>query len=100
MLEKMKGATDQKEKDEFLAAAIDYFAKIAQFYGGVSIPAAEGLWQGGQLLEQQAGGATDPKFKAQQLGRAKAFYQQLVKDYPNSEYAPKAQEHLTALGGQ
>ena len=100
MLEKTKTATDQKQKDEFLAAAIDYFAKIAQFYGGVAIPAAEGLWQGGQLLEQQAGAATDPKFKTQQLGRAKAAYQQLLKEYPNSEFAPKAQERLTALGGQ
>ena len=100
MQEKMKAAPDQKQKDEFLASSIDYFAKIAQFYGGVSIAAAEGLWQGAQLLEQQAGGATDPKFKAQQLGRAKTFYQQLIKDYPNSEYAPKAQERLTALGGQ
>jgi len=100
MLEKMKSATDQKQKDEFLAAAIDYFAKIAQFYGGVALPAAEGLWQGGQLQEQQAGAATDPKFKAQQLARAKAAYQQLLKDYPNSECAPKAQERLTALGGQ
>ena len=100
MLEKMKAAADQKQKDEFLAAAIDYFAKIAQFYGGVDLPAAEGLWQGGQLQEQQAGAATDPKFKAQQLARAKAAYQQLLKDYPNSVCVPKARERLTALGGQ
>ncbi len=98
MLEKMKAATDQKEKDQFLAASIDYFMKIAQYYGGVPIPAAEGLWQGGQLLEQQSGAASDPKFKAKQLNTARLAYQQLVKEYPNSEYAPKAQERLTALG--
>jgi outer membrane protein assembly factor BamD (BamD/ComL family) len=54
---------------------------------------------GGQLLEQQANGSSDAKFKTQQLGKAKASYQQLLKDYPNSEFAPKAQERLTTLGG-
>jgi TolA-binding protein len=99
MAEKAKAATDQQERNEYLGAAIDYFIKIAQFYSGVPTVAAEGLWMGGQLLEQQANGSGDAKFKTQQLGRAKASYQQLLKDYPNSEFTSKAQERLTALGG-
>jgi TolA-binding protein len=99
MAEKAKTATDQRQKEEYLGAAIDYFIKIAQFYGGVPAAAAEGLWMGGQLLEQQANGSSDAKFKTQQLGKAKASYEQLLKDYPNSEFASKAQERLTALGG-
>ena len=99
MAEKAKATTDQKQKDEYLGAAIDYFIKIAQFYSGVPTAAAEGLWMGGQLLEQQANGSGDTKFKTQQLGKAKASYQQLLKDYPNSEFASKAQERLTTLGG-
>jgi TolA-binding protein len=99
MAEKAKLATDARQKEEYLGAAIDYFLKIAQFYAGVPTTAAEGLWVGGQLLEQQANGSNDAKFKSQQFGRAKASYQQLLKDYPNSEFSPKAQERLTALGG-
>ena len=60
-----------KQKDEFLGAAIDYFIKIAQFYGGVPTAASEGLWMGAQLLEQQANGSKDTKFKEQQLVRPK-----------------------------
>jgi tetratricopeptide (TPR) repeat protein len=37
--------------------AIDNFIKISVFYAGVPEVAAEGLWLGGQLLEQQASGA-------------------------------------------
>jgi TolA-binding protein len=99
MTEKAKAATDQKQKDEFQAAAIDYFIKIAQFYGGVPTAAAQGLWMGAQLLEQQANGSKDTKFREQQLGKARASYQQLLKEYPNSEFASKAQERLSALGG-
>lgn len=108
MIEKWKAATDPKDKAEFLGAAIDNYIKIAQFYGGVPSAAAEGLFKGAQLLEQQSGDTidangkpvTDPaKYKADQLNRAKLFYQQLVKEYPNSEYVPKAQERLQALGG-
>jgi TolA-binding protein len=99
MAEKAKLATDQQQKDEYLGAAVDYFIKIAQFYGGVPAAAAEGLWMGGQLLERQASVSNDAKFKAQQLAKAKASYQQLLKDYPNSEFVSKAQERLTALGG-
>jgi TolA-binding protein len=99
MAEKAKTATDQEQKDEFLGAAIDYFIKIAQFYSGVPAAAAQGLWMGAQLLEQQANGSKDTKFKEQQLGKAKASYQQLLREYPNSEFASKAQERLSALGG-
>jgi TolA-binding protein len=99
MVEKAKTAADQSQKDEFLGAAIDYFIKIAQFYGGVPTAASEGLWMGAQLLEQQANGSKDTKFREQQLGKAKASYQQLLKEYPNSEFASKAQERLSALGG-
>ena len=99
MAEKAKATADQRQKDEYLGAAIDYFIKIAQFYSGVPTAAAAGLWMGGQLLEQQANGSADAKFKTQQLGKAKASYQQLLKEYPNSEFASKAQERLTALGG-
>ncbi len=99
MKEKMKAAPDAKQKEEFRGAAIDYFTKIAQFYSGVPSAAAAGLWEGGQLLEEQAAESTDPKFKAQQLSRAKACFTQLTKDFSNSEFAPKAQARLAALGG-
>ena len=99
MAEKAKVTADQQQKDEYLGAAIDYFIKIAQFYSGVPSAAAEGLWMGGQLLEQQSNGSGETKFKTQQLEKAKASYQQLLKDFPNSEFASKAQERLTALGG-
>ncbi len=103
MLDKVKVEPDAKNKSDFLGASVDYFMKIAQFYAAEKAIAAEGLWMGGQSLEQQAASVTDPKqqaFKTQQLGRAKAAYQQLLKDYPDSEFAPKAQERLTALGAQ
>jgi len=98
MRKKMEDATDPKQKEEFRGQAIDFYTKIAQFYSGVPLAAAEGLWQGGQLLEEQAGASADPKFKTQQLNRAKESYKQLVKDYPDSQYAAKAKERLTALG--
>lgn len=99
MLDKYNAATDPKQKEQFLGAAIDYFIKIAQFYGGVPQAAAKGLWEGSQLIEQQVNASTDAKFKAEQLKKAKLFYEQLVKDYPNSEYAEKAKARLAALGG-
>jgi TolA-binding protein len=98
MVEKMKLATDPKEKKAFLDAGIDYYIKIAQFYGGVPSVAAAGLWHGAQLLEEQSAGLTDPKQKTQQLDKAKGAYRDLLKEYPNSEFAPKAQERLKALG--
>ncbi len=99
MVEKWKAAADPKEKEGFLDAAINYYIKIAQFYGGVPAAAAKGLWLGAQLIEEQVNTSTDPKLnKPQQLDKARAAYQQLLKDYPTSEYAPKAQERLKALG--
>jgi len=98
MKQKSAAESDPKKKIEFRGQAIDFFAKIAQYYPGVSLAATEGLWQSSQLLEEQAGASSDVKFKAQQLERAKTFYKQLVKDYPDSPYAPKAKERLTALG--
>jgi len=101
MKKKMEDATDPKQakqKTEFREQAIDFYTKIAQFYSGVPIAASEGLWQGGQLLEQQANDSADPKFKAKQLDRAKGVYKQLAKDYPESPYSPKAKERLAALG--
>jgi hypothetical protein len=97
MMEKRKDATSDKDKSDFLAAAIDYFIKIAQFYGGVPPAASRGLWEGGRLLEEQAAESTDEKFKTQQLDKARAAYRQLAADFPDSEFAPKAQERLGAL---
>jgi len=100
MKDKMTAEADPKKKDENRSSAIDFFMKIPQFYSGVPGAAAEGLWEGGQLLEQQAAASTDPKFKTQQLGRAKASYEQIVKDFPNESFAPRAQERLQALPAQ
>jgi tetratricopeptide (TPR) repeat protein len=100
MKQKSDAATDPKQKEESRGQAIDFFTKIAQFYAGVPLAAAEGLWQGGQLLEAQSAASADPKFKAQQLNRAKECYKQLVKDYPDSGNAPKANERIAALGAQ
>ena len=101
MKQRSDAATDPKQKADFRGKAIDFYAKIAQLFSGVPLAATEGLWQASQLLEEQANASTDPKeakFKAQQLDRAKAFYQQLVKDFPDSPYVPKAKERLAALG--
>jgi len=100
MKQKSGVEADAKQKSEFRGQAIDFFTKIAQLYAGVPLAATEGLWQGSQLLEEQAAASTDEKFKAQQLDRAKTWYQQLVKDYPDSPYTPKAKERLKALGVQ
>jgi TolA-binding protein len=98
MKQKSEGETDPKKKAEYRGQAIDFFAKIAQLFSGVPLAATEGLWQASQLLEEQANASADAKFKAQQSDRAKAFYAQLVKDFPDSPYAPKAKERLAALG--
>ncbi|PTX93500.1 hypothetical protein DB345_18010 [Spartobacteria bacterium LR76] len=101
LVERAKAETDPKKKSDLLGSAIDTFSKIGDYFEGVPVAAAEGLWMAGQLLEQQAAGITDPKQKSlqnQQFNRARSTYEQLVKDYPNSQYAPKAQERLTALG--
>ena len=99
MKDKLKAATDPKLQADFRGAAIDYFVKISQFYADIPSAAAAGLWEGGQLIEEQVAASTDPKFKAQQIVRAKAIFAQLIKEYPNSEFAPKAQARLAALGG-
>lgn len=104
MTEKMKAATDPKQKQDFRGAAIDYYFKIVQLYGGIPTIPERGLMQGAELLEQQVNETTgtDPKavaFKAQQLTKAKNAYQQLIKEYPNSDFVPKAKERLAALGG-
>ena len=98
MRKKMEEATDPKQKTTFREQSIDFYLKIAQFYSGVPGAASEGLWQGAKLLEEQANESTDPKFKAKQLDRAKLAYKQLVNDYKDSPYVPKAKERLSALG--
>ena len=50
-----------------IASAIDQYIKIAVFYEGVPKTASEGLWKGGQLLEQQAPSMPD---KAKKKGEA------------------------------
>lgn len=94
---KFKLAADQKAKDDTLGAAIDYYIKIDQFYSGVPTVAAEGLWRGAQLLEQQASASSDQEFKKRQLSLAKRSYQDLVKKYPASSHIAAAQARITAL---
>jgi TolA-binding protein len=101
MKDKMAAETDPKKKSENCGAAIDFFMKIPQFYSGVPIAAAEGLWEGGQLLELQASTLTEeskPK-KSEQIIRAKACYAQLEKDFPSDKHAEQAKQRLQALGG-
>jgi len=81
-------------------AAIDSYLKTAAFYGGVADAAAEGLWKGAQMLEEQAATlteATTPK-KSDQIGKAVAAYKELVSDYSDSKYSQQAPGRLTALG--
>ena len=101
MKDKMATETDPKKKAENCGAAIDFFMKISQFYAGVPIAAAEGLWEGGQLLELQASTLTEeskPK-KSEQLARAKACYAQLEKEFPSDKHVDQAKQRLQALGG-
>lgn len=100
MLEKYKAETDPKKKEEFLNNAIDTNIKVPQFYESEAAQSSEGLWKGAQLIEEQVASITDPAIKTQQLNKAKSAYGMIVKSYPNSQYAPKAQERLNALGGQ
>ena len=81
-------------------AAIDYFIKISAFYDGVPDAASTGLWEGGQLLEQQVAELQtgDPEKAAKQKAQVLRAYQELTQKFPDSEFAPKAQERLTALG--
>lgn len=89
--------SDPKEKQVFLESAIDYYIKIARFYAGVPKVAAEGLWRGGQLLEVQAAGLTDPQKKARQTEMARKAYKDLADNYPNSPNAAEAAAKAAAL---
>lgn len=83
-------------------AAIDSYLKTAAYYGGVADAAAEGLWKGGQLLENQAAMLTEqstPK-KSDQIQKAINAYKDIVNKYPNSKYLQQAQDRLNALGGK
>ena len=92
------GGEIQEEKGN-LEAAIDYYIKIASFYEGVPMVAAEGLWKGGQLLEKQS--ATLPETgkvtKSGQMGRALKAYKDLTEKYPTSPFVEKAKQRLVAL---
>lgn len=97
MKDKASTETDTKKREEARAAAIDFFMKIPQFYSGVPAAALTGLWEGAQLLEQQAAAISDPKLKAQQLKRAKAAYEQITKDFPNDQLVPQAKQRFDSL---
>jgi TolA-binding protein len=89
----------QKDKSE-RDAAIDLFVKISAFYDGVPEAASTGLWEAGQLLEQQVNElqGTDPeKAKTQRVQMLRA-YQELAEKFPASKYASQARERLAALG--
>ncbi|MEO6053649.1 MAG: tetratricopeptide repeat protein [Chthoniobacterales bacterium] len=100
--DKMEAATDAEAKNKIRQIAIDNFLKIQDMYEKSSVAASTGLWEGSQLLEQQAATLTDPKvkdFQTRQLNQAKANYQSLIAKYPNSPYVEKAKERLAAMGG-
>ena len=92
------GGFIQKDKGE-RDAAIDYFIKISAFYEGVPEAAASGLWEGGQLLELQVTElqASDPEKATKQKAQVVRAYKELTEKFPDSEFAPKAKERLTAL---
>ncbi len=81
-------------------AAIDYFIKISAFYEGVPAAASTGLWEGGQLLEQQVAElqASNPEQAQRQRNQAIRAYRELLEKFPDSEFAPQARERLNALG--
>ena len=97
----LKGSISEQQGD--IASAIDQYIKIAVFYEGVPKTAAEGLWKGAQLLEQQAptlpevakkkGDATRPG----QMAKAVQAYKDLVSKYATSPHAKEAQERLKVL---
>lgn len=100
MKEKAAAEADPAKKKENRENAIDFFLKIPQFYSGVPVAAAEGLWEGAQLLEQQAAESQDAAFKNQQLARARSAYEQIVKEFSNDKFAPQAQQRLQSLPAQ
>ena len=95
------GGYIQKDKGE-RDAAIDYFIKISAFYDGVPEAASTGLWEGGQLLEQQVNElqASDPAKAQKQKEQMLRAYQELVEKFPDSKYSAQARERLSALSPQ
>ncbi len=95
------GGYIQKEKGQ-RDAAIDYFIKISAFYDGVPEAASTGLWEGGQLLEEQIKElqASDPEKAKKQRAQLLRAYEELTKKFPDSPFAAKAKERLAALGAQ
>lgn len=95
------GGYIQKDKGE-RDAAIDYFIKISAFYDGVPEAASTGLWEGGQLLEQQVTElqASDPEKAKKQRVQMLRAYQELADKFPDSPFAAKAKERLAALGAK
>ena len=93
------GGYIQKEKGQ-RDAAIDYFIKISAFYDGVKDAAATGLWEGGQLLEEQVKElqASDPEKAKKQRVQLIRAYQELTKKFPDTPFAAKAKERLAVLG--
>ncbi len=82
--------------------AADAYLKVAAFYP-TAPEAAEGLWKGAQILEQQAAvlGDTPTKpgspTKASQLTRARKAYEDLGSKYPDSKWANQAKARVAAL---
>lgn len=82
--------------------AADAYLKVAAFYPNAP-EAAEGLWKGGQALEQQAdllgdtpknpGGPT----RTSQLARARKAYGDLMSKYADSKWVEQAKARLAAL---
>ena len=95
------GGYIQKDKGE-RDAAIDYFIKISAFYDGVPEAASTGLWEGGQLLEQQVNElqASDPAKAQKQKEQMLRAYNELAEKFPDSKYAAQARERLSALSPQ
>ena len=90
----------QAKKGSFQAA--DAYLKVAAFYP-TAPEAAEGLWKGGQMLEQQAATLTDAPAKpggptkSGQLARARKAYQELLSKYSDSKWTDPAKGRLAAL---
>ena len=95
------GGYIQKDKGE-RDAAIDYFIKISAFYDGVPEAASTGLWEGGQLLEQQVSElqTSDPAKAQKQKEQMLRAYQELAEKFPDSKYSAQARERLSALSPQ
>jgi TolA-binding protein len=95
------GGFIQKDKGD-REAAIDYFIKISAFYEGVPEAASTGLWEGGQLLEQQVSElqASDPAKAQKQKEQMLSAYKDITEKFPDSKYAAQARERLSALSPQ